>query len=26
VALAELDQAEWTGMAEYLPVVKVSPH
>jgi peptide deformylase len=25
-ALAELTEAEWSGMAEYLPVVKVSPH
>ena len=25
-ALAELEAAEWKGMAEYLPVVKVSPH
>ena len=25
-ALAEIQQAEWAGMAAYTPVVKVSPH
>ena len=25
-AFAEIDGAEWSGMAEYAPVVKVSPH